>query len=115
MKVYYLKTCSTCQRILKELPLPESVELQNVKIDPLTAGQLDELYERSSGSYEALFNRRSREYRARGLHERELTEADYHELLLDHYSFLKRPVLLIGDQTFVGNSKKTVEAARAAL
>lgn len=115
MKVYYLHTCNTCRRILKDLDLEGRAELQNLKTDPLTETQLDELYRRTGGSYEALFNRRSREYRGRGLHERELSEADYRELLLDHYSFLKRPILLIGDETYVGNSKKTVEAARAAL
>ena len=113
-KIYHLQTCNTCQRILRDLDIGEDVERQNLKTDPLTEAQLDELYRRM-GSYEALFNRRSRQYRERGLHEQTLTEADYRDLLLDHYSFLKRPVLLIGEDTFVGNAKRTVEAARAAL
>ena len=44
-----------------------------------------------------------------------LTETRIKELLLSHYTFLKRPVLLLDDQLFVGNAKATVEAAKAAL
>jgi len=31
------------------------------------------------------------------------------------YTFLKRPVILVDGQIFVGNSKKTVQAAKEAL
>ena len=54
-------------------------------------------------------------FRQRGLHEKELSEKDYKDLILEHYTFLKRPVIIVEDQIFVGNSKKTVEAAKEAL
>ena len=44
-----------------------------------------------------------------------LQEADYRKYILDHYTFLKRPVLVIEDQIFVGNSPKTITAAKFAL
>ena len=113
-KFYYLSTCQTCQRILKALDPGHRVPRQDIKSEPITADQLEELY-RKAGSYEALFNRRSRQYRARHLHQARLTEKNYRDLMLEEYTFLKRPVLVKGDKVFIGNSKKTVEAARAAL
>jgi arsenate reductase-like glutaredoxin family protein len=110
----YLDSCNTCQRIKGELELPESVALQNTKEDPVTAEQLEFLREQA-GSYEALFNRRAQLYRGRNLHEKQLTETDYKELLLDHYTFIKRPILIYNDKAYIGNSKKTVAAAQAAL
>lgn len=113
-KVYHLKTCSTCQRIIKELGIGEEFELQNVKEKHITAAELDAIKEKV-GSYEALFNRRSKQYRGQGLHEMELTENDYRQYILQEYTLLKRPIILIGDEVFVGNSKKVVASAKKAL
>ena len=111
----HLSTCNTCQRIFRELGGEATFQtVQDVKKDPITPEQLDRLYAQS-GSYEALFNRRSRQYRGRGLHEQSLTEADYRRLLLEEYTFLKRPVIWTDEHAYVGNSKKTVAAARTAL
>ncbi len=68
-----------------------------------------------SGNFESLFSRRAMLFRQRGLHEQQLGEQDYKKLILEHYTFLKRPVVIVNEQIFVGNSKKVVEAARAAL
>ena len=113
-KVYYLKSCSTCQRILKEWDLTSDVVLQNIKEEKMTPGQLDEMIA-IAGSAEALFSRKAMKYRAMGLHEKELSEKDYRQLILDEYTFLKRPVLLLDDQIFIGNSKKVVAQAKTAL
>ncbi|MEL7064780.1 MAG: ArsC/Spx/MgsR family protein, partial [Bacteroidota bacterium] len=64
---------------------------------------------------EALFSRRAMKYRALGLHEQELSEEDYRQHILDEYTFLKRPVIIVGDQIFVGNTKKVVAAAKEAI
>jgi len=114
MKIYHLSTCNTCQRILKELKPLEDAELQDIKMDALTELQLEEMHQ-LAGSYEALFSRRARLYREKGLHEKELSEADYKALTLEHYTFLKRPVILADGDIFIGNSKKTVAAAKEAL
>ena len=68
-----------------------------------------------SGSYESLFSKRAMLYREKGLHEKQLSEDDYKNLILEHYTFLKRPVVLVDGQIFVGNSKKVVQAAKEAL
>ncbi|GGW98853.1 arsenate reductase family protein [Salegentibacter mishustinae] len=113
-KVYHLSSCNTCQKILKELNLPDSFEIQDIKEEEITKEQLEEM-EALAGSYEALFSRRARLYRERELNKKELSEADYKELILDHYTFLKRPVIINNDEIFIGNSKKTVAAAKAAV
>ncbi len=113
-KVYYLSTCSTCKRILKELNLESGFELQNVKENPILESELEEI-KAFEGTYESLLNRRSVLYRERKLKEQNLSEEDCKALILEHYSFLKRPIIQVGDQYFVGNSKKTVESAKVII
>ena len=113
-KVYYLKTCSTCQRILKELDLPEEWQLQNIKEEPITESQIKEMKE-LAGSYEALFSKRSMKYKAWNLKEKNLSEEDMKNYILEEYTFLKRPVFIYGDKIFVGNAKKEIESLKEAL
>ncbi|MCR9227256.1 MAG: hypothetical protein NXH90_07565 [Flavobacteriaceae bacterium] len=113
-KIYHLGSCSTCKRILKELEPLDGVELQEIKSESVTPEQLEQM-EALSGSFESLFSRRAMLFRQRGLHEKELSEKDYKNLILEHYTFLKRPVIIVDDQIFIGNSQKTVEAAKEAV
>lgn len=113
-KIYHLGSCSTCKRILKELEPLDGVELQEIKSEAITTEQLEQMAA-LSGSYESLFSRRAMLFRQRGLHEKDLSENDYKDLILEHYTFLKRPVAVLDDRIFVGNSKKTVQAAKEAL
>ena len=112
--IYHLSTCNTCQRIIGELQPGASVEMREIKSQPLSEAEVDRLKE-MAGSYEALFSRRARKFRQLGLHEQELSEADYRRYLLEDYTFLKRPVVVVGDQIFIGNAKKVVAAAREAM
>ena len=113
-KIYHLSTCDTSWRILRELNATDGIELQDIKATPLSPGQLEELKNRA-GSYEALFSKRARLYQERNLKERSLGEGDFRQLLLEHYTFLKRPVVVVGEKVFIGNSAKTVAAAKVAL
>lgn len=92
----------------------DEVTLQEIKSQPITSAQLDQM-KALAGSYEALFSRRAMLFRQRGLHEKQLAEEDYKQLILDHYTFLKRPVVQLDDQIFIGNSKQVVQAAKEAL
>jgi arsenate reductase len=105
-KIYYLKTCDTCSRILKTIPT-EKFEMIEIKSQPISVNQLEEMYN-LSGSYEALFSRRAKKYHQMDLKNQELTEKDYRRLLLDEYTFLKRPIIIIDKKIFIGNSKKNV-------
>lgn len=113
-KIYYLKSCSTNQRILKEINPGEDVELQNIKEENIDEATLDFLREKV-GSYEALFSKKAMKYRSMGLNNMDLTEDDYKRYMLEEYTFLKRPFMINGDDVFIGNAKKTVEAAVASF
>lgn len=110
-KIYYLGTCSTCIRIIKELQLPKSFIQQDIKVDKITEAQIKEMRE-LAGSYEDLFSRKAMKYRAMGLNEKTLSEEDYKNLILEEYTFLKRPVIIIGEKIFIGNSKSVIEEAK---
>jgi len=113
-KIYHLKTCNTCARIIKELNPSSDYVLQDIKSEEITVKQLEEMH-KLSGSYEALFSKRAKLYKEMDLKNQELTEKDYKHYILEHYTFLSRPVFIIDNQIFIGNSKKTVEAAKAAM
>ncbi len=114
-KLYYLSTCDTCTRIINETGINASTFIfQDIKTQTITPLQLDEL-KQLSGSYESLFSKIARKYRAMDLHTKTLTEADYRQLILEEYTFLKRPVVLYKNQIFIGNSKATINAIQQAL
>jgi arsenate reductase-like glutaredoxin family protein len=113
-KIYHLSSCSTCKRILKELEPLNDFALQDIKSEPITASQLEEM-RGLTDSYLSLFSKRAMLFRERGLHEQTLVEEDYKNLILDHYTFLKRPVILKDSDIFIGNSKKTIASAKEAI
>lgn len=110
-KVFYLATCDTCKRILNELKLPENFELIEIKEHGISRKNLEEM-RTLSGSYESLFSKRARLYRERDLKNENLQENDFKDLILEHYTFLKRPVIIDNSVIFVGNSPKTIAAAK---
>ncbi|MDX8552179.1 arsenate reductase [Tenacibaculum sp. 1B UA] len=112
-KVYFLQTCDTCRRILKEVNL-DGFEKQEIKTNPITVAQLESMRELTD-SYESLFNKRAKLYREMDLKNQHLTEADYKQYILDEYTFLKRPVFIGNNQIFIGNSKKVVESLKVSL
>ncbi|MEN8769527.1 MAG: ArsC/Spx/MgsR family protein [Candidatus Arcticimaribacter sp.] len=109
---YYLSSCDTCKRIMKTLALNDDITPIDIKKDPLTAAQLEVLYQHS-GSYEALLNKRAQKLKE--IDKSSLDEAAIKALLLSHYTFLKRPVLLYKDKLYIGNAKATIAEAKTAL
>jgi arsenate reductase len=101
-------------RILKDLNLTSDFILQDIKEEPLTAQQLEELH-KLSGNYEALFSKRAKLYKEMDLKNANLQERDFKHYILDHYTFLKRPVIVVDSSIFIGNSKKIVEAALQSI
>mgnify|MGYP005990138649 FL=1 len=112
-KVYFLQTCDTCRRILKEVNL-DGFEKQEIKANPVTVQQLEEMH-MFSKSYEALFNKRAKLYKAMDLKNQDISETEYRQYLLDEYTFLKRPVFIIDDEIFIGNSKKEIEKLKIKI
>jgi len=113
-KFYFLSTCNTCQRILNHLDLNEDFELQDIKKNPINSEELAQL-QTLSGSYESLFSKRAKLYKELGLKEKDLSDEDYKSYILEHYTFLKRPILVFNEQLFVGNSSKVINSAKTAL
>lgn len=111
--VYYLSSCDTCRKILNSLP-PHQLQLRDIKQQPITAKELENM-RALAGSYEALFSRKAQLYKSRGLKDQKLSETDYKNLILEHYTFLSRPVFLIGGKIYIGNSAKNVGDVISAL
>ncbi len=107
-KIYYLKTCDTCKRILKQINNIDQFQLQDIKEEPVTVKQVEEM-QALTGSYEKLFSKRAKLYKEMGLKDENLTEADFKRYILEHYTFLARPVIIYNNDIFVGNSPKTIQ------
>ncbi|HCK21407.1 MAG TPA: arsenate reductase [Bacteroidetes bacterium] len=122
LKVYYLSSCDTCARIMKEVDVAAyPFELQDIKSEKITAAQLDEMARLAAlqnpkiPPYESLFSKIAMKYRSMGLNKMTLSESDYRNYILEEYTFLKRPVFIIDDTLYIGNAAKTTAAVAAAL
>jgi len=114
-KVYYLSNCTTSKAIIKETGIDKKAfSVQDIKPDKITTEQLEEM-KAMAGSYEVLFSRRAMKYKELGLKDKKLTEKDYRDYILNEYTFLKRPVIIIDDKIFIGSEKKTVEALKKVV
>ena len=112
--VFYLSTCSTCTRILKEIQLDKSYTLQDIKKEKISIDQLEKMKE-LAGSYSALFSKTAMKYKSLGLKNKDLSEEEIKHLILEEYTFLKRPVFIIGDAIFIGNSKANIEQVNLSI
>jgi arsenate reductase len=109
-KAYTLSTCDTSKKILKAANISsDRFEIKDIKADAIELAELEEM-RRLAGSYEVLFSRRAQKYKSMGLKDKKLSEDDYKNLILQEYTFLKRPVVIIDEEIFIGNSKKNVDA-----
>lgn len=113
-KIYHLSTCSTCQKILKIWKPSKDFVLQDIKNEPVTAKQIDEMI-KLAGSAEVLFSRRALKYQSMGLKDKKLTEKDYRQLILEEYTFLRRPVMIVDKKIFIGNAPTNVKEAKDYL
>ncbi len=111
-KIYYLSTCNTCARIIDELDLKKKgYVFQDIKTEKITEKQLEEL-KKITGSYEALFSKIARKYRELGLNSKQLSEEEMKNYILQEYTFLKRPVIIVDKKIVIGNSKSTITEAK---
>lgn len=113
-RIYYLKTCDTCKRILKTIPNIELFTLIDIKTQHPQVDDLAQMHQRT-GSYEALFSKKAKLYKAMGLNEFLLSEQDYKRYLLAHYTFLSRPVIIDEEHIFVGSTPTNLKQLQAYL
>ena len=112
--LFYLASCDTCRKIIKSLPKDLSLVYHDIKQNPITTAQLEEM-KALAGSYEALFSKKAQLYKTMDLKNKSLTEADYKKYLLEHYTFLSRPVFIIEDQIYIGNTQQNILLVTKAL
>ena len=113
-KLYYLASCDTCRKIIKSLPKDNNLVFHDIKQNPVSSDELEEM-KSFSGSYEALFSKKAQLYKSLDLKNKSLNEEDYKKYLLEHYTFLSRPVFIISDKIFIGNSQQNILQVMKAL
>ena len=113
-KIYYLASCDTCRKIIKSLPNSDKLEFHDIRQNPITEKQLEEMHS-LSGSYEVLFSKKAQLYKSMDLKNKSLTEADFKKKFLEHYTFLSRPVFIIDDKIYIGNGQKNIIEVIKAL
>lgn len=107
-KIYYLASCDTCRKIIKSLPNSNKLTFFDIRQNPISETDLDEMYQ-LAGSYEALFSKKAQLYKSLGLKDKNLTEVDFKKYLLEHYTFLSRPVFIIEGKIYIGNNQKNIQ------
>lgn len=113
-KIYYLASCDTCRKIIKSLPNMDKLEFHDIRQNPITEDELEEMH-KLAGSYEALFSKKAQLYKSLGLKDKNLKEEDFKKYLLEHYTFLSRPVFIINEKIYIGNSQQNIHAVDQAL
>ena len=109
-RIYHLSTCSTCKKIIQEINPTADVELIDIKQTNIDEETLDWLKSKV-GSYEALFSKRAIKFRELTPNQIPLNDEDFKPLLLQEYTFLKRPFIIDGEHIVIGNSKSEVAKA----
>ena len=113
-KIYYLASCDTCRKIIKSLPENHNLTFHDIKQNPISVSELEEMHH-LSGSYEALISKKAQLYKSMDLKNKSLTEADFKKYILEHYTFLSRPVFIIDGNIYIGNSQQNMHQVTKAL
>ncbi|UFH36138.1 arsenate reductase family protein [Flavobacterium acetivorans] len=113
-KIYYISSCDTCRKIIKSLPKGNNLVFRDIKQDSLTPEELEEMYQ-FTGSYETLFSKKAQLYKSMNLKDKSLTEDDYKNYILEHYTFLSRPVFVIDNKVYIGGSQQNMLQVMKAL
>jgi arsenate reductase (glutaredoxin) len=106
-KIYYLASCDTCRKIIKTLPKNNTLVFHDIKQNPITAEELEEMHA-LSGSYESLFSKKAQLYKSMDLKNKSLTEDDFKKYILEHYTFLSRPVFIINESIYIGSTQQNM-------
>jgi arsenate reductase len=102
------------RKIIKSLPKNHNLLFRDIKQNPITIQELEEMYQ-ISASYEALFSKKAQLYKSLDLKNKSLTEADFKKYILEHYTFLSRPVFCINNKIYIGNSSQNIQNVLKAL
>jgi arsenate reductase len=112
--IFYLASCDTCRKIIKTLPKGINLAFHDIKQDPIKITQLEEMHQ-LAGSYEALFSKKAQLYKSMGLKDKNLSEDNFKKYILEHYTFLSRPVFIIDNKIYIGNTQQNMLQVMKAL
>ena len=104
-RIYTLKTCDKCRRLLSELENKDTFEIIDIKSQGYSEADLEKMYQRA-GSYHALFSKVAKKYKEMRLSERQLKEEEMRDFILSDYTFLKRPIMINDNEILVGKLKR---------
>ncbi len=101
LEVIGIKNCNTVKKTLNWLDENEiEWQLRDVKNDPLTPNELARLV--GKVGLETIVNRKGRKWKMLGLADKELSDNDLFDVLLENQTVIKRPVLVLGESVMVG-------------
>jgi Spx/MgsR family transcriptional regulator len=101
LEVIGIANCNTIKKTKEWLSdQGVSYSFRDVKKEPLSPNELAELVMRAG--LDTLVNRRGRTWKMLGLADKELTDNDLFEVLLERQTMIKRPVLRRGEAVMVG-------------
>ena len=112
--IFYLASCDTCRKIIKSLPKSANLIYRDIKQDAITVDEIEFMCS-LSGSYEGIFSKKAQLYKSMDLKNKALNEADYKKYILEHYTFLSRPVFIIKDKIYIGNTQQNMLQVAKAL
>ena len=112
--IFYLASCDTCRKIIKSLPKSANLIYRDIKQDAITVDEIEFMCSLSE-SYEAIFSKKAQLYKSMDLKNKALNEADYKKYILEHYTFLSRPVFIIKDKIYIGNTQQNMLQVAKAL
>ena len=112
--IFYLASCDTCRKIIKSLPKSVNLAYRDIKQNPITIDELKYMHS-LSGSYESLFSKKAQLYKSMDLKNKSLTEDNFKKYILEHYTFLSRPVFIINDKIYIGNTQQNMLQVMKAL
>lgn len=101
MRIYGLKNCDTCRKALKAL---DGAELVDIRSNPLEKNDISRFLEVFG---DALLNRKSTTWR--GLSDADRTREPA-QLLAEHPTLMKRPVIEANGQLYLGWGEETQNA-----
>lgn len=90
------------------------MQFHDIRQNQITVEELEQMRE-LSGSYEALFSKKAQLYKSMNLKNQSLTEDDFKKYILEHYTFLSRPVFIINNEIYIGNSQQNILKVMKAL
>lgn len=106
-KVYFLSTCDTCKKIMKQVGVTSDFEMVDLKSHSFSSTELDLFLSVLPNPYD-LINKRSILYRELNLKGKELSRNEVVSLIKQHYTLIKRPIFVLDNEVFIGNSSSVV-------